>query len=192
MKSQFNKQSAELSVLWTLLKYFTDPKFMFTFDLISSSVESSITKKKTLAKIACFFPCCSHFESKLWRTPLQQRLIRFLFPDCTVPAVPQARLNSACGTADTVSVLCLGHHRRYRRYHYGYMGIRLKRSHHQSQKQRFPDWILFQLSFNAGKTKPALQTYIFRTTTSETSLPKIFLSIKRLWKREIMVWNAKK
>ena len=54
MKSQFNKQSVEFSILWTLLKYFTDPKFMFTFDLISSSLESSITKKKTLAKIACF------------------------------------------------------------------------------------------------------------------------------------------
>ena len=54
MKSQFNKQSVELSILWTLLQYFIDPKFMFTLDLISSSVESSITKKKTLAKIACF------------------------------------------------------------------------------------------------------------------------------------------
>ena len=58
MKSQFNKQSVELSVLWTLLQYFreyfTDPKFMFTLDLISSSVVSSIIKKKTLAKIACF------------------------------------------------------------------------------------------------------------------------------------------
>ena len=32
---------------------------------------------------------------------------------------------------------------------------------HQSQKQRFPDWILFQLFFNASKTKPPLQTYIF-------------------------------
>ena len=54
-KSQFNKQSVELSILLTLSKYFACPKFVFTFDLISSSVESSITKKKTLAKIACFF-----------------------------------------------------------------------------------------------------------------------------------------
>ena len=45
----------ELSILWTLSKYFTDPKFMFTFDksYVYYSVESSITKK-TLAKIACF------------------------------------------------------------------------------------------------------------------------------------------
>ena len=35
MKSQSNKQSVELSVSLTLSKYFTDPKFVFTFDLIS-------------------------------------------------------------------------------------------------------------------------------------------------------------
>ena len=52
-KSQFNKQSVYLSILLTLSKYFTDPKFVFTFDLISSSVESSITKKKTLF-VSCF------------------------------------------------------------------------------------------------------------------------------------------
>ena len=56
----------ELSILLTLSKYFTDPKFVFTFDLISSSVESSITKKETLAKIACFaLLSYSHFESEL-------------------------------------------------------------------------------------------------------------------------------
>ena len=65
MKSQFNKQSVELSILLTLSKYFTNPKFVFTFDLISSSVESSITKKKTLEKLACFLLSCSHFESEL-------------------------------------------------------------------------------------------------------------------------------
>ena len=56
MKSQFNKQSVELSILLTLSKYFTDPKFVFNFDLISSSVVSSITKKKTLEKllVSCF------------------------------------------------------------------------------------------------------------------------------------------
>ena len=66
MKSQFNKQSVELSILWTLSKYFTDPKFMFTFDKIYDyySVESSITKK-TLAKIACSLLFCSYFESEL-------------------------------------------------------------------------------------------------------------------------------
>ena len=53
MKSQFNKQSVELSILLTLSKYFTDRKFVFTFDLISSLVESSITKKKTLL-VSCF------------------------------------------------------------------------------------------------------------------------------------------
>ena len=65
MKSQFNKQSVVLTVLLTFSEYFTDPKFVFTFDLISSSVESSTTKKKTLAKIACFLLSCSHFESEL-------------------------------------------------------------------------------------------------------------------------------
>ena len=59
------------------------------------------------------------------------------------------------------------------------------------RKQRFLDWILFQLFFNASKRTPALQT-TFRTTASETSLPKVFLSTKHLWKREIMVWNDKK
>ena len=38
-KSQFNKQSVELSILRTLSKYFTDPKFLFMFDLVSSLVE---------------------------------------------------------------------------------------------------------------------------------------------------------
>ena len=75
----------ELSILWTLSKYFTDSKFVFTFDLISSSVESSVTKKKTLAKISCFLLSCNHFESELRRTPLQQRLMTLLFPDCTLP-----------------------------------------------------------------------------------------------------------
>ena len=43
MKYHFNTQSAavELSILLTLSKYFRpDPKFVFTFDLISPSVES--------------------------------------------------------------------------------------------------------------------------------------------------------
>ena len=62
IKSQFNKQSVELSILLTLSKYSTNPKFVLTFDLISSSVESSITKNKTLAKIACFLLSCGHFE----------------------------------------------------------------------------------------------------------------------------------
>ena len=38
-KSQFNKQSVELSILLTLSKYFTNPKLVFMFDLISSLVE---------------------------------------------------------------------------------------------------------------------------------------------------------
>ena len=38
-KSQLNKQSVELSILLTLSKYFTNPKFAFMFDLISSLVE---------------------------------------------------------------------------------------------------------------------------------------------------------
>ena len=37
MESQFNKQSVDLSILLTLSKCFTDPKFVFNFDLISSS-----------------------------------------------------------------------------------------------------------------------------------------------------------
>ena len=36
-----------------------------------------------------------------------------------------------------------------------------KRSRHQSQKQRFRDWIRFQLFLNAGKPKPSLQIYVF-------------------------------
>ena len=117
---------------------------MFTFDLISSLVECSITnKKKKLAKIVSLLLSCSHFESKLRRTPLQQRFMRLLFLDCTVPAVPQTRLNSACGTWDktqgylnlgqdagTVVVLCL---RPYPLYHYGHMETRLKV---QNNKQR--------------------------------------------------------
>ena len=92
-------ECCRMSLLWfllTLSKYFTNPKSVFTFNLISSSVESSITKKKTLAKIPCFLLSCSHFESELWRTPFHQRLMRLLFPDCTVPA----------GTADKIE-LCL-------------------------------------------------------------------------------------
>ena len=46
MKSQFNEQSVKLSILLTLSKHITDPKFVFTFDLISSLVESSTIKKK--------------------------------------------------------------------------------------------------------------------------------------------------
>ena len=37
-KSQFNKLSVELSILLTLSKYFTNPKFVFMFDLIYSLV----------------------------------------------------------------------------------------------------------------------------------------------------------
>ena len=48
-KSQFNKLSVELSTLLTLSKYFTDPKFVFMFDLIYSLVvyseEENIGKK---------------------------------------------------------------------------------------------------------------------------------------------------
>ena len=48
-KSQFNKQSVELSILLTLSKYFTNPKFVFMLDLISSLVvyneEENIGKK---------------------------------------------------------------------------------------------------------------------------------------------------
>ena len=38
-KSQFNRQSVELSILQTLSKYFTNPKFVFMFHLVSSLVE---------------------------------------------------------------------------------------------------------------------------------------------------------
>ena len=115
---------------------------MFAFDLISSLVECSITnKKKKLAKTVSLLLSCSHFESKPRRTPVQQGLMRLLFSDCTVPAVPQTRLNSARGTWDktqgylgqdagTVVVLCLGP---YLRYHYGFMETRLKI---QNNKQR--------------------------------------------------------
>ena len=117
---------------------------MFALDIISVLVECSITyKKKKLAKtvsLALLLSCC-HFESKLGKPPVQQRLMRLLFSDCTVPTVPQTRLNSACGTWDktqgylgqdagTVVVLCLGP---YRRYHYGYVETRLKI---QNNKQR--------------------------------------------------------
>ena len=45
-RNLISKQSVKLSILLTLSKYFTDPKFVFMFDLISSFVESSITTKK--------------------------------------------------------------------------------------------------------------------------------------------------
>ena len=80
-------------------------KLCLRFDLISSLVENSITKKKKkLAKIVCFLLSCIRFESELRRTSLQQRLMRPVFSDCTVPAVPQTRLNSVCGTSDKTQV----------------------------------------------------------------------------------------
>ena len=56
-KSQFNKQSVELSILLTLSKYFTNPKFVFMFDLISSLVEYNEEEnigKKTVCLLLAF------------------------------------------------------------------------------------------------------------------------------------------
>ena len=62
----------ELSILLTMSKYFTDPKFVFTLDLISSSVESSITNKKTLL-LSCFLAAilCDFLELSDVIHPLQ-------------------------------------------------------------------------------------------------------------------------
>ena len=51
-KSQFNKHSVELSILLTLSKYFTNPKFVFMFDLISSLVEHN-EEENIGQKIVC-------------------------------------------------------------------------------------------------------------------------------------------
>ena len=53
-KSQFNKQSVELSILQTLSKYFTNPKFVFMFDLFSSLVEYN-EEENIGKKIVCLF-----------------------------------------------------------------------------------------------------------------------------------------
>ena len=61
-KSQFNKQSVELSILQTLSKYFTNPKFVFMFDLVSSLVEyneeENIGKKLFVCLFVCFLLSC--------------------------------------------------------------------------------------------------------------------------------------
>ena len=54
-KSQFNKQSVELSILQSLSKYFTDPKFVFIFDLVSSLVEYN--EEENIGKKNCLFVC---------------------------------------------------------------------------------------------------------------------------------------
>ena len=105
-KSQFNKQSVELSILLTLSKYFTNQKFVFMFDLISSLVEYN-EEENIGKKIVCFLLSCK----RTIKTPLRQRLMRFLLFDCTVPAVPQTRLNSACGTWDKIEI-CLRYRNR--------------------------------------------------------------------------------
>ena len=115
MKSQFKKQSVELFILWTLLKYLSDPKFMFAFDFISSSVESSITKKKTLAKIACFLLFAASLKANYEELHFSKDSRDFFL--LTVRYRGQE--------AGTVIVFCLRHYRPYRRYHYGYMGTRL-------------------------------------------------------------------
>ena len=57
-KSQFNQLSVELSILLTLSRYFTNPKFVFMFDLICSLVvyneEENIGKKL----FVCFLLSC--------------------------------------------------------------------------------------------------------------------------------------
>ena len=113
-----SKQSVKLSILLTLSKYFTNPKCVFMFDLISSFVESSITtKKKKLTKLFfCFLLSCKRTVKELHLSKdssdsfcLTVRYRRYLGQD-----------------TGTVIVLCLGHCRRYRRYHYSYMGTRPK------------------------------------------------------------------
>ena len=56
-KSQFNKQSVELSILLTLSKYFTNPKSVFMFDLISFLVEYN-EEENFGKKIVCLFASC--------------------------------------------------------------------------------------------------------------------------------------
>ena len=54
-KSQFNKQSVELSILQTLSKYFTNPKFVFMFDLVSSLVEYNEEENIGKKLFVCLF-----------------------------------------------------------------------------------------------------------------------------------------
>ena len=76
------------------------------FDLISSLVEYN-EEENIGNKIVCFLLSCK----RTIKTPLRQRLMRFLLFDCTVPAVPQTRLNSACGTWDKIEI-CLRYRNR--------------------------------------------------------------------------------
>ena len=57
-KSQFNKQSVELSILQTLSKYFTNPKFVFMFDLVSSLVEYNEEENTGKKMFVCFLLSC--------------------------------------------------------------------------------------------------------------------------------------
>ena len=54
-KSQFNKQYVELSILQTLSKYFTNPKFVFMFDLVSSLVEYNEEENSGKKLFVCLF-----------------------------------------------------------------------------------------------------------------------------------------
>ena len=93
--------------LQTLSKYFTNPKFVFMFDLVSSLVEYNEEENIGKKLFVCFLLSCKRTIKKLHFG----RLMRFLLFDCTVPAVPGTRLNSACGTWDKIEI-CL----RYLRY----------------------------------------------------------------------------
>ena len=76
---------------------------MFTFDLISSLVESSITKKKKMAMVvSCFL--ATILKANYEELHFSKDSVRLPFADCTVQAVPQTRFDSTCGTWDKTQV----------------------------------------------------------------------------------------
>ena len=91
-KSQFNKQSVELSILLTLSKYFTNPKFVFMFDLISSLVEYNEEENIGKKLFVCFLLSCK----RTIKNPTSAK----------THEIPFVSLYGTGGTADKIE-LCL-------------------------------------------------------------------------------------
>ena len=125
-KSQFNKQSVELSILLTWSKYFTNPDLCLLSTWFLLRLSLRYTTRKHWQN--CLFPAfLQPFWKRTMKNSASSKTHEIAFP----------WLHGTGGTADkielclrylgqdagTVIVLCLGH---YRRYHYSYMGTRLK------------------------------------------------------------------
>ena len=118
-----SKQSVKLSILLTS-KYFTNPKFVFMFDLISSFIESSITmKKKKLTRLFfCFLLSCKQTMKNSTSAKTDQIPFAWLYGTGGTWDKIELCLRYLGQDTGTVIVLCLGHCRRYRRYHYSIWG----------------------------------------------------------------------